>query len=244
MSRDEKVQIDAETLRTLHRIHRQRTDLQGQLRRGPLQLQAGINSIDQVKQQRDGIKDNIKKSKMNADQKQLQLRSREQRVEDLKVKLNQAASNKEYQLIKEQIAADTQANSVLADEILEILEQIDVLVSDLAVKENELKEAEAKQKKLEGEVQERMKSAQSDLDGVEKELAVVEQQLPASFRVEYQRIINTRGEEGLAAVEGDTCSGCYQTLTVQMINQMHLDQLVSCPNCGAFLYFPEDRRVR
>ena len=41
------------------------------------------------------------------------------KLDDLQAKLNMAQSNKEYQLLKDQMAADKQANSVLADEILE-----------------------------------------------------------------------------------------------------------------------------
>ncbi len=62
--------------------------------------------------------------------KQLQLREREARIKDLQVKLNTCSSNREYQALKEQIAADQQANSVLSDEILEALERIDVLQAE------------------------------------------------------------------------------------------------------------------
>ena len=60
-----------------------------------------------------------------ADQKQLQLKAGEEKIKDLKRKLNAAASNREYQILKEQIAADDMAKSVLEDEIIEALEKID-----------------------------------------------------------------------------------------------------------------------
>ncbi len=69
---------------------------------------------------------------MAADQKQLQLKSSEDKVKDLRRKLNAAASNREYQALLEQIAADEMANSVLADEILEALEKIDAFQKNLA----------------------------------------------------------------------------------------------------------------
>ena len=51
------------------------------------------------------------------------------RSTSLKAKLNAAASNREYQALKDQIAADQMAGSVLADEILEALEKIDELAA-------------------------------------------------------------------------------------------------------------------
>ncbi len=240
----ESVKVEAQTLRTLHRIHRQRTDLKSQLRRGPLQLQAGQASVEAAKTARDQAKDAVKKAKMSADQRQLQLRSNEQKVESLKVRLNQAASNKEYQLIKDQIAAEEQVNSVTADEILEILEKIDQLNLDITARETELKEIEGKQKKLEMDVETRMKIAAEDLAKVDAELVEVEKLLPAHIRTEYQRVVSSRGEEALASVDSDnTCSGCYQTLNLQMLNRLFLNDLVYCPNCGAMLYLPENRTV-
>ena len=69
---------------------------------------------------------------MIADDKQLQLKSREDRIEDLRTKLNGANSNKEFQAFKEQIAADEQANLVMQDEVFEALEKIDDLSGKLA----------------------------------------------------------------------------------------------------------------
>ena len=53
------------------------------------------------------------------------MKSNEQKIKDLDTKLNTAATNREYQILKDQIAADKMANSVLEDEIIEMMEQVD-----------------------------------------------------------------------------------------------------------------------
>ena len=53
------------------------------------------------------------------------LRSGEGKILELETKLNQSSTNREYQALKDQIAADNMANSVLADEILEAMERVD-----------------------------------------------------------------------------------------------------------------------
>ena len=131
MSRETTVEISAELLRTLHRIHRQLTDLRGQLERCPRQIKAGENFVAKAAADVDAVKTLQKKTKMAGDEKQLTLKTRENRVLELKVKLNSAASNKEFSLLKEQIAADEQANAVLSDEIFEVLENLDVLAGNL-----------------------------------------------------------------------------------------------------------------
>ena len=86
-------------------------------------------------------KQNVVTTKMAADDKQLHLGTREAKIESLKQKLNACDSNKEYQLLTDAIAADQQANSVLSDEILEMLERIDQLENELAEENKELEKA-------------------------------------------------------------------------------------------------------
>src|SRR5690606_36109855 len=121
------IEISAELLQRLHRIHRQRSDLQSQIDRGPRQIAAGEAMVQKARQELATTVEATKRAKLLADQKQLQLKEREDRLHTLRGRLNAAASNREYDLFREQIAADEQANSVLSDEILDALERIDVL---------------------------------------------------------------------------------------------------------------------
>lgn len=242
MSRESTVEISAELLRRLHRIHRQLTDLRGQLDRGPRQIKAGENFVAKAVAEVDAVKALQKKTKLAADEKQLTLKSRENRVLELKGKLNSAASNKEFSLLKEQIAADEQANAVLADEIFEVLENLDEIAERLRDTEAELAKQQADHQVRVAEVNDKMTLLQSELARVEAELAETEAQIPAAVKADYQRVVDSKGEEGLAPIDGDSCGGCYQTLTTQMRENLQMSQLVRCPNCNAFLYLPEDRR--
>ena len=127
-----------ETLQTLHRIHRQLADLQDRLQRGPRQIKVAETSVKNCEAELAAAKDAYRQAKMAADEKQLQLKQREAKLKDFESKLFAAQSNKEYQLLKDQIAADNQANSVLSDEILEALEKIDELTAASKVAESNL----------------------------------------------------------------------------------------------------------
>jgi predicted nucleic acid-binding Zn-ribbon protein len=45
----------------------------------------------------------------------------------------------------------------------------------------------------------------------------------------------------MAQVEGESCGGCYQNLTTNMINDLLMSRVVFCKVCGRLLYLPEDR---
>ena len=231
--------VAAETLQTLHRMHIQIADLQSRLERGPRVIATSQAALDSLTQTCEQAKDTLKRARMGADQKQLQLREREARVEDLGKKLNTCSSNREYQALKEQIEADKQANSVLEDEILESLEKMEELQADVGRHEGSVGNAKQELEDVQKRVAAEREGLESELSRVEEELAGLVAQLPGDFRSEYQRIAKARGEDTLAPVEGEFCGGCNQKLSPQMLNELMLSKVVFCKSCGTLLYMPE-----
>jgi predicted nucleic acid-binding Zn-ribbon protein len=224
----------------LHRIHRQLGDLRGRRERGPKQITHGEAAVAKKEEELKAAKEALTKAKVKADDLQLQLRQREGRIADLQSKLNAATSNKEYQAIREQIAADKQANSVLTDEILEMLERIEEL-------ERKLKEADAavhrsrdELKGLTQRVEGERAMLDSEIERLSGELHQAENDLPGALKAEYKRLSESRGEDALAAVENEVCTGCYTTITVQMKNELVMHHPIFCKSCGRLLYLPEE----
>ena len=112
--------------------------------RGPKQVRATETNIAHREQELARLRDEAKAMRIAVDQKQLQLKAGEQKIKELKLKLNAAASNREYQILKEQIAADEMANSVLEDEIIEALEKLDQFQPKIAEAEAALAAAREK----------------------------------------------------------------------------------------------------
>ncbi len=243
MPSDPKIEISATLLRKLHRIHRQRADLDGRIARGPRQITAGETFVAKAEADMSSVKEALKKANLISDEKQLQLKSREVQIDQLQTKLNSAASNREFNLLKEQIAADKQANSVLSDEILEAMDEIDGLETKLKDVATEFENQKDAQQNRIAEVAAKTAELQSELARVNAELEQSEKQIPTEVMVEYRRVIKSKGEDALAPVEDESCGGCYQVLTTQYIDRLRLSVLIRCPNCNAFLYLPESTRV-
>lgn len=228
------------TLETLHRIHRQLTDVSNRIASGPRLIKAAEQAVVKAEQDLVATKDAYKKTRMASDEKQLHLKQREAKLRDLQGKLNASESNREYQLLKDQIAADQKANSVLTDEILESLELLDQRQADIKTAEGNL----SKMKEELVRVKQRIDNARQTLDAelirVRGELAVTEQALPPDFKMDYDRVVKAKGEDALGAVDGDSCGQCSRVLTPQMLNELHLRRPVFCKACGSLLYLPSD----
>ena len=236
--------ITAAALRELHRIHQQLADLRDRLERGPKQVRAREANVAQLEARLADARERSKQTQMAIDRKQLDLKSGEQKVVDLRVKLNAASSNREYQALLEQIAAAEMAGSVLSDEILEGLEKIDQL--GLGVKEADKNLAAGKQEleKARRAVEDSAATIRSDLTRLEGELAQAEKALPADLKADYQRVVRSKGADSLASAEDGVCTGCGQQITLNMQNELKLSKMVFCKTCGRLLYLPGDDEER
>ena len=233
--------VSASALRELHRIHRQLSDLRDRKDRGPKQIKAREGNLARLTDELAKLQADRKAARVRSDQKQLLLKSGEEKVEGLKIKLNAAASNREYQALKEQIAADEMAGSVLADEILEALEKIDELSAHIAEQEKTIETAKNELAKAQQTVRDQAGQLEADTKRLATELREAESVLPDDFRETYQRLVRSKGEDAMAEVQGDFCGGCYQQLTPNNLSELHMSLAIFCRSCGRLIYRPEDR---
>jgi predicted nucleic acid-binding Zn-ribbon protein len=227
------------TLRTLHRMHRQLADLAEQLAAGPRAVAARTRQVDAAEARKAAAADDVKKARLVADQKQLQLKSAEAKIADLEAKLNACKTNREYQTLRDQIAADRMATKVLEDEIIEALERIDAVKPAVPAAETEITAA----KKLLADAEARVKAESGRLEAevtrIRADLQAAEKDLVDDVRERYDRVVKQKGADGMSPVDGQTCGGCYQQLTGNMLSDVMLGRIITCRSCGRMLYLPE-----
>ena len=231
--------IGTSVLRALHRVHRQLTDLRERLDRGPRQIRVAETHVQHCENRLAAAKAEAKTLRMAADQKQLQLKSNEDKVKDLRRKLNAATSNREYQLLIEQIAADDMANSVLADEILEVLEKVEGFQKNVGDAEAALAAAKQKAAEVRGEVARSSRRSGPTSPGSKPNCSRRKRLCRPTSAISTIAIVRQKGEDALAVIEGQCCGGCNQQIPLNSCNLVMLGQPVTCKTCGRLLYMPE-----
>ncbi len=230
---------EIDILRRLHRILRQQADIRSQLDRGPKTVKAARNVWDIAVQSLAAHREEVKKKRMDADRTQLQLRTREAKIFELEGKMNMAKGNREYQTLKDQIAADQQANLVLSDEILETLEEIDRLIGLTAGFEERVRVTENDAKKLEASTEERKAVLEADLARITEDLVATEARLTGDLKKKYTQLVEARGEDALAPLEGKACGGCNTSLSPRIIDRLRMNEPMVCTSCACLIYPPE-----
>ena len=238
------MELDPELLRRLHRIQKQLEDLNDRIARGPRQMLACETDLKKAKQGLADAQETQKQTRLLADERQLLMGTREAKIAKMQTNLNTADSNKQFQLLKDQIAAEEQANEVLADEIFELLERIDTEAELINQAKKQVEVATAALNKIEEKVSTERTLLDSELARVKAEQVDAEKEIPGNFRENYNRLVNAKGADAMAQVDGNCCGGCYQTLSPQIFNNLHLGKPVYCNSCGCVMYLPEGTKVR
>ncbi|MGE5193362.1 MAG: zinc ribbon domain-containing protein [Deltaproteobacteria bacterium] len=223
-------------LAELHRLLLAAREVQDEMERGPRQLKARQQIIAQKQADLETQRQKHKALRMSADQRSLQLKSNEAKIGDLKVKLNQAASNREFDIIRQQIDADAMANSVLEDEILDALEKVDAAQIAIKKLEEEVAQAKVDETRVAAEIAAAQPGFEARLAELRKAITNAEARLPENMVVPYRRLVQAHGAGALAEVDGNTCSSCYVSLPPPMVMQVRDGQALFCKTCGRLLY--------
>ena len=145
--------VSTEILRTLHRIHRQLSDLNERLDRCPKRVGRPRPTWPTANRCWPS-KERGKRLSHGFGSKATATENVRRQGQGTQIKLNTAQSNREYQTLLEQIQAAEMANSVLADEILEAMDKVDEHKKKVAQGESDLAAARQKQEKIRVEVSE------------------------------------------------------------------------------------------
>lgn len=180
----------------------------------------------------------LKEIQMKLKTKELELGQKEGQIKKLDGQLSQVKTNKEYGALQQEIASLKADNSLLEEEIIHILDEVE------AAKEEARKEKEkftVISKSFQGKDDELLAQEKTlrerlvDLENQRKEAVA---QLPHELGDLYSRIALKKQGLALAVVNGEACTACQMQIRPQLINEIRLgDHIVVCENCSRILYF-------
>ncbi|HIE96117.1 MAG TPA: hypothetical protein EYG03_29990 [Planctomycetes bacterium] len=221
----------------LHGLLQQLDDAEQALAHGPRIIAvsekkvaaAGLACTDQ--------KEQIQLLKKSVDQSSLNLKSREAEVTKLTLRLNEASSNKEYDIIQAQMASAKAADAELEDQILSLLSQLDEATDELKRRTQEVSDLEQKTADITAEARSVEPGLKSDIERLTGEIAEADAVIPAGeSRLTYQRLRDAMGPAALAIVEDGFCTACNTGATSQDIVRMNMSEFLLCRACGRILY--------
>ncbi|MBY0586322.1 hypothetical protein K2X85_04050 [bacterium] len=224
-----------EVLREIYLARVELTDLREQIKRAPLQLKAKENEVAKIKARIAAEKEEAKKVRVEADSRELSLKQAESRIRDLKGKLNVAESNKEYQVIQDEIKRIAGENDKLQDEILEKITLEEEMRATVKASEAELSLAETEFAKYKEVVDYKIEKLKGQVGILSDQIKKLEPQLGDS-QGDYQRMVAAKGDMGLADCVNGTCQGCFSEQPPQSWQELLNGRPFKCRTCGALMF--------
>lgn len=233
----------ADNLRDLHTLHQRAKALRDRLASGPKTLAAREQALAKRQAELEQARNDLKKSRADQKNKEVQVAQIKTKTDDLRVKLNSIKKQTEYDALRNQIAQDNLSVSKLETEILELMMKIEGQEGELKAQEAEVAKVVADVAGLKSDIDTKAAGFEAQLGELESTIVDAEGFIPEEQRDQYRRVIKQRGADAMASVEGSACTGCFVSITAQMINELiNAHAIVFCKTCGRLLYLHEDEQ--
>lgn len=220
----------------LHQLHIN-LDEQIKLRdNGPKKIQSRELAISKKQDEINAKKQEILACQKQADQLNLNSKTTEQKIRDSKAKLNAAATNVEFQILKNQVATESENSSKIDGEYLAVAAKIDELKAQLETLQKELETAKAVHSKTVAEVTAAEPAIKSSITTLEGAIKVAAECIPNEQREYYRRLTLKMGSHGFSPVEDGSCTECSTEVTPQNRLELRTGKVLVCKICGRFQY--------
>jgi predicted nucleic acid-binding Zn-ribbon protein len=226
-------------MRESHRLRRFIHELQEQIDRAPRQQKTNQAKVARQEELARQEQDTIKHLKVAMHDKEVTFKTLHGQIAKYQRQLNDVAGKKEYDALQTEIANARAQCQQLEDEMLAAMAESEERSARLPELDRNVQKAKAEYAEFERGAAERLAGLKSQQTEAQQRLAEVEAAVPAEVRSLYNRIVNARGADGLAAVQQRVCSACSTEITAQNYNELRLENFVVCKSCGRILYLPE-----
>ena len=231
-------------LRDLHQLHQRAKALRDRLSSGPRTLAARQAALAGRQAAQEDARKALQEEKVAVKKHEHHLQSQQVRSDELRVKLNLVKKNEEYKAIQNQLALDAKNMEKTEGEILEAMVRVDEKTVVVHAIELEVKKFADEVAALAQQIEAHADAQKAQLADLDRAIVDSENLIDPDQRERYRRTVKQRGADALASVEGNACSGCFVTLTHQVMNELiNAHTLQFCMACGRMLYLPDEDHV-
>jgi predicted nucleic acid-binding Zn-ribbon protein len=184
-----------------------------------------------------------KARQIEADRKKLELEAAAKRDLQNRYRTQQLETrkNEEYQALSHEIARAEKEIGELDDRQIELMEALELAqreVNEEAARVEVYQKAAATKR---SDLKAKVEIFSKEKGELLAEVATLERKIPPPLLSRYRRLFTSKKDAVVVPIVSETnCSGCHMKLTHQTIlSARAAKELVSCENCGRFVYWPQ-----
>ncbi len=179
---------------------------------------------------------------------ELDVKTRDARIDKLRTQQQNASNNKEYQVFLTEINTEKVDKGKSEDEQLKAMEQAEKFATEVKAFQGQIDEETAKHSLTKEQLGGRLAELQVDIDALRPQREEAAATVSAKAREMFERLVERYEGEAMAPIsrpkprrEEYVCTACNMDLVVDLYNRLHTrDEMVFCPSCRRLLYIPDD----
>lgn len=212
-----------------------------ELEEKPRLLEESHRKYEEKKSGLKALEEKLKALQVERKSKELDLQASEIDLVKANSQLGLLKTNKEYQAKLTEIESLKADKSVVEEKILLLYDEVDSTSAAINKEKGFLTEEEKKYLTQKKQIEDTIAAIKEKLKILRDVRTQITPNVEKIFLSRYERILENKGGLAIAAVKGNSCGGCFMSITDQMINEIKIhERLVSCEMCARILYLEDD----
>ncbi|MBD3264508.1 MAG: hypothetical protein GF375_05365 [Candidatus Omnitrophica bacterium] len=210
-------------------------------RKLPGELSELKDSFEHKKKELSSAEERLKDLQLQRKNKELDLNSKEENMRKAQGQLYQLKTNKEYQAKLNEITSSKADISLVEEELLRIMEDIESEKGKVEEEKKLSREEEKKYNSQEKTVKDKIREIEAQINDLKSKRKRCAEEVDAQILTKYEKLIKSRGGLAIVPVKNNNCGACYMNVNHQKVNEIKMyGKLVLCESCVRILYIPED----
>jgi len=203
----------------------------------PKEIQAIDAAFEEKKKHLASLEETLLNIQKQRKDKELELASKEESRKKLETQLYQLKTNKEYQVMLQQIQDAKADASVIEDQVLGLFDQADKTKNEIGQEKEKLQAEEKVFGEQKGRIQNRIKEIDERIAQLESQRKQITPALDKKILAQYERILFNRDGLAIVSVKGTSCGGCNMFVPPQSVNLIRMyERIITCEVCNRMLY--------
>jgi len=220
-------------------------ELRNKRKQGPMRIQKLQEEFEQSESQLRKELDRLEAYKRERRRIEREIEDPESKIHKSKIKLDNIKSNKEYKAVLKELADLAREKSLLEDQALEVMEQIEGLEKECEASKAKRTELKEKYEKEREAILKELQSVDEALELLEKDRSRFWEAIDSDLLKRYDTLRKRKGGLAVSPVIKGICQTCHMGIPSQKFNELiRCDQLMTCPNCSRIIYWGEDERFQ
>lgn len=207
----------------------------------PILMEALQKEFEDRKTSYRTMESNLQRMQLKQKEKEGDLSAKEEGIKKSQTQLGILKTNKEYQAKLAEIECLKADKSVIEEEVLRLMDEIETAKKALDGEKKVLAEEEKIYNEKKRGLAERATDMEASLQVQEGKRKIASAGIDKKILKIYEHILHGRVGLALVQVSNNSCEGCHMRVPDQVINEIKMyNHLIICENCSRILYLEED----